>query len=74
VFLKLISEGGAGFEVIEVRRCFFRKHPEPVAIVDADTPQMRTFPLVGNAYLLNQDGKTIETLFVNGHADRKAGK
>jgi hypothetical protein len=72
VYLKLIEKGTGGFHIIETRSCFFRRHPEPVAVCDADTPQARTYPLSGNAYLLNEKGATIETFLLNGH-DRKAG-
>jgi hypothetical protein len=73
VYLKLSEKGTGGFQVIETRSCSFRRHPDPVAVCDADSPNPRVFPLVGNAYLLNDRGQTIETFFVNGH-DRKAGR
>lgn len=69
MFLKLIERDG-GFQVIEARTVAFRRHPEAVAIVDQGLASTRTFPLVHNAYLLNDAGKTIETFIING--DRKA--
>jgi hypothetical protein len=73
VYLKLIERGTGGFHIIETRSCSFRRHPDPVAVLDADTPNARVFPLAGNAYLLNERGQTIETFLLNGH-DRKTGQ
>lgn len=71
MYLKLIERDGGGFQVIETRTVLFRRHPEPVAICDADLPTAKTYPLTANAYLLNDRGQTIETFVLNG--SRKTG-
>ena len=71
MYLKLIERDGGGFRVIEARSVLFRRHPEPVAICDADLPTMQTYPLAANAYLLNERGQTIETFAFKANGDRK---
>lgn len=65
-----MERGGKGFDMVEAGHVTFRRHPEAVAVCDAGTLHAKTFTLEANAYILNADGKTIETFFVNG-ADRK---
>jgi hypothetical protein len=71
VYLKLIERDGSGFQVVEARTVLFRRHPEPVAICDVDTPTAKTYPLTANAYLLNERGQTIETFMFKANGDRK---
>jgi hypothetical protein len=70
VFLKLMDRGG-DFRVIEVADCSFRRHPEPVAHCDRGKPGEAIYPLAGNAFLLNAEGRTIDSFFIQ--ADRKTG-
>ena len=71
MYLKVLERDG-GFQVIEARTVLFRRHPEPVAVCDSDTPTARTFPLTATAYLLNEHGKTIETFMLKPNGDRKS--
>jgi len=64
VFLKL-TNGASGFRVIEITSCAFRRLPEPaVDFREIGTVEDVTYPLTGNAFLLNNDGNTIESFFL----------
>lgn len=61
MIVKLIERTTGGFRNIEgVTDCSFRRLPEPVVVCNPGTPHEKTYPLVGDAFLLNDRGDTIE--------------
>ena len=64
MFLKL-TNGASGFKVIEITACAFRRFPEPaVDYREIGTSEDVTMTLAGNAFLLNNEGNTIESFFL----------
>lgn len=51
--------------MIEITSCTFHRHPEPhVAYKEVGASDEVTLALAGNAFLLNNDGNTIESFFL----------
>lgn len=71
--LKILGRANGDFSVIEVIACSFHRHPEAVARIKriAVNHQGMNYeleedlPLFATAYLLNRDGKTIDTFAIN---------
>lgn len=54
-------ESSSDYRLIEVKDCrFFRGEHGPVAHADGIT-----YELVGNAYILNEDGHTVDSFLFN---------
>jgi len=50
------------FHLIECKSASFSRYDDGVQIcIDADEPTCRTWDVYGNVYLLNNDGKTIDS-------------
>jgi hypothetical protein len=65
VYLKLM-EGGGGFRVISVSEVSFRRLPEPKILYKNGTVEEKEVALSNDAYLLNENGDTIEFFVVRG--------
>ena len=63
MYLKLM-EGDGNFRVIEVTEISFRRLPEPMVIYKNGTGIDITQPLSNPAFLLNENGDTLEAFIV----------
>ena len=61
MFLKLTETATDDFRIIEVKDCIFRQLPEPTAVADPGKPNEMSYRVVGRAFLMNNEGRTIET-------------
>lgn len=74
MLLKLMDRAGGGFRVIEVVDCSFHRQPEPHALCEQGTDRETRIAIHDRAFLMNGDGRTIESFFVTGRQeDRKTG-
>lgn len=65
MFLKLM-EGEGGFRMIEVSEVAFRRYPEPTVLYKNGTGVEIAVPLCNHAFLVNENGDTIESFYVRG--------
>lgn len=65
MLLKLKTDNG-DYRVIECRDCEFKRCPEPVAILDQGTEREKRFPVVNKAFLMNDDGQTLDAFSAFG--------
>jgi len=65
MFLKL-TEGEGGYRLIEVSEVAFRRFPEPRVIYVNGTGEEKEVKLQDHAFLMNNDGATIESFFLRG--------
>jgi hypothetical protein len=67
VILKMVENGG--FRLIEVTACHFSRAPTPHVVYTSKGVESR-HDLVGDAFVLNESGETIDKFF---HQPRQAG-
>jgi hypothetical protein len=67
MFLKLMN-GGSDFQMLEVSSCSFKGERAVVLLKNGDEQEII---LTSNAYILNDDGKTVEMFRPYPKAERK---
>ena len=60
MYLKIMNGGCGDFEMIECAHVRF-EHRGVAIIASKDGMPMREVRLTGNAYILNEDGKTVDS-------------
>jgi len=65
MYLKLPEDDG-GYRLIEVSEVAFRRFPEPRVVYVNGTGEEKEVKLISHAFLMNNEGATIESFFVRG--------
>ena len=76
MFVKLLGSNAGEYRILEVISVAFRRLPEPCAVCNEGLADERTVALHNPsiAFVLNDDGKTIDKFYTTTNTDRKTDR